>query len=130
MLQESHGCVRVAPTANGVNNPGIMQDHNGSHNCVGAAAGACSTDEINGMLADGVTGTAYVGSAGGSGLQQTLAKAPSLGGSSPAQNSYIAARLYNSGDSSFQAGGDLSAGAGATPSYVSDVANRLTGYVW
>lgn len=130
MLQESHGCVRVGATSNGVTNPGIMQDHNGKYNCIGKAADQCTTADINGMLADGVTGTAYVGADGGSGLQQTFANAASKGGKTDAQKYYIAARLYNSGDNSYSAGQDLAGAAGATGSYVGDIANRLTGYVF
>ena len=40
---------------------------------------------------------------------------------------YTAARIYNSG--SVAPNGDLSDGNGATPCYVSDIANRLTGWV-
>lgn len=127
ILQESHGCVRVGQTTSpgaAVPNPGIMQDHNGSHNCVGAAVGACSSAEITGMIADGVDGTSE-----GRGLKQEMAAAPALGGASTAQNVYIAARLYNSGDNSYTKGADLSAG-GATSSYPGDIANRMLGYVF
>jgi hypothetical protein len=107
-----------------------MQDHNGKFDCIGKAADQCTTDLINGMLADGVTGTMYVGADGGSGLQQTFGLAASKGGKEDAQKYYIAARLYNSGDNSYTAGGDLSNAAGATGSYTSDIAGRLTGYVF
>jgi hypothetical protein len=33
IMQESHGCVRVPSTNNGVYNPGLMQDHNGFYTC-------------------------------------------------------------------------------------------------
>ena len=33
MIQESGGCVRVKTSGNGVRNPGLMQDHNGSGTC-------------------------------------------------------------------------------------------------
>jgi hypothetical protein len=130
IMQESHGCVRVGTTAGGNANPGIMQDHAGTHNCVGVAAGQCSADEINGMINDGTGGTLAEGSAGGSGLEQELAKAPSLGGTSASQDVYIAARLYNSGDFSYSTGGDLSNPPDGTASYSSDIANRLIGYVF
>ena len=130
IMQESHGCVRVGTTAVGNSNPGLMQDHNGSHNCVGVAAGKCSAAEISGMINDGTGGTLSQGSNGGSGLEQELKKAPSLGGTSTSQDVYIAARLYNSGDSSYKKGGNLSSPPDGTASYSSDIANRLIGYVF
>jgi hypothetical protein len=145
-MQESHGCVRVGATSGGNLNPGLMQDHNGDYNCAGAPVGGCSQTEIQGMINDGTCGTrgcttlswlyhanhqiVYKGSSGGSGLQQELQKAPSLGGSSTSQDVYIASRLYNSGDYSYQAGDNLSAPPDGTASYSSDIANRLIGYVF
>lgn len=83
------------------------------------------------MINDGTGGTLYkTDGTGGSGLEQELAKAPSLGGASLSQNVYIAARLYNSGDYSYSAGDDLSDPPDATPSYCEDIANRLIGYVF
>ncbi|TVY19348.1 hypothetical protein LARI1_G003573 [Lachnellula arida] len=129
IMQESHGCVRVGTTALGNANPGLMQDHDGDYNCVGVAAGACTATEISGMINDGTGGTLYK-STGGNGLEQEIAKAATLGGASAAQDVYIAARLYNSGDSSYQAGDDLSNPPDATPAYCQDIANRLIGYVF
>jgi len=77
-----------------------------------------------------LTPIVYKGSAGGSGLQQELQKAPSLGGSSTSQNVYIAARLYNSGDYSYNTGDNLSNPPDGTASYSSDIADRLIGYVF
>jgi hypothetical protein len=45
-----------------------------------------------------------------------------------AQAYYYAARLYNSGD--IVNTSDLGNADGATNCYVSDIANRLTGWVW
>jgi hypothetical protein len=131
VMQESHGCVRVGATGTVVNNPGLMQDHNGIYNCIGAPAGQCSNDKIQGMINDGTGGTLYkTDGTGGRGLQQEIAAAPSFGGKSASQNVYIAARLYNSGDFSYQTGGDLSNPPDATPSYCQDIANRMIGYVF
>ena len=65
------------------------------------------------MVKDGTQGTPH-----GDGLTQ---------GINQAGNIYTAARIYNSG--SVAPNGDLSNGNGATPCYVSDIANRLTGWV-
>ena len=47
IMQESGGCVRVASTlspGSGVPNPGLMQDHDGSFNCVGI--NDCPQDKV------------------------------------------------------------------------------------
>ncbi|CAG8974091.1 hypothetical protein HYALB_00011613 [Hymenoscyphus albidus] len=129
IMQESHGCLRVGATASpgaGVNNPGIMQSHNGQHNC--PASGACGKDIITGMIADGTTGTKD-----GSGLKQLQEKAATVTGSKEkAQLAYWAARYYNSGENSIKKGSPLEIDTndqpGATPSYSSDIANRLIGF--
>ncbi|KAL7908477.1 hypothetical protein GGI35DRAFT_486544 [Trichoderma velutinum] len=121
IMQESKGCVRV-PTSQGFwANPGLMQDANGSHTCwisPNNGVNPCPNSEIVGMIQDGTTGTSS-----GSGLQQLLSSLSTSG----AQKVYQAARLYNSG--SIPSNGDLS-GPGATPSYSSDIANRLLGCVF
>ncbi|KAK4495003.1 hypothetical protein PRZ48_013330 [Zasmidium cellare] len=110
VLQESHGCVRVPHTKSygGVKNTGLMQAHDGheynSHH---------SDKSIIYMIQDGTQGTKK-----GDGLVQLL---------NMYTNPYSAARAYNSG--LIAKSGDLSDGAGATACYVSDVANRLTGWV-
>jgi hypothetical protein len=84
-----------------------MQSHNGTaynSNAVNAS--------ISDMIQDGVQGTAY-----GDGLVQNL----NMYG-----NAYRAARGYNSGY--LPTSGDLSEASGATACYVSDIANRLTGW--
>ena len=69
---------------------------------------------ITQMIKDGTQGTAA-----GGGLVQVLNEATSGG------NVYTAARVYNSGKADAT---NLSDGDGATASYVSDVANRVTGW--
>ena len=71
------------------------------------------------MIRDGVAGTRE-----GRGLAQILNDA---GTSDPDIAFYRAARIYNSG--SVEVEGCLECG-GATHCYVSDVANRLTGWVF
>ncbi len=65
------------------------------------------------MVKDGTQGTAD-----GDGLTQGINASGDI---------YSAARIYNSG--SIAPNGDLSDGNGATACYVSDIANRLTGWV-
>ncbi|KAH8898414.1 hypothetical protein GQ53DRAFT_625920, partial [Thozetella sp. PMI_491] len=117
VMQESKGCVRVWPTYGAVTNPGLMQDHNGSHSCYQVAP-PCSNDQIVGMIADGTTGTSS-----GDGLLQILNRLSTSG----SQKVYQAARIYNSG--SIPGSGNLSEG-GSTSSYVSDIADRLGGCVF
>ncbi len=114
VMQESNGCVRAPTSYNGVVNPGLMQTHNGANSCENV--NPCPKDKIQGMIEDGVNGTAD-----GDGLKQLLAKA----GGNTATAFYKAARMYNSG--SLDASGDLAKG-GATPCYASDIANRLLGW--
>ncbi|KAK1245605.1 hypothetical protein MKX08_005234 [Trichoderma sp. CBMAI-0020] len=121
VVQESKGCVRVPTTQGFWANPGLMQDANGTNTCwlgPGQGINPCPNNLIVGMIQDGTTGTAS-----GSGLKQLLASLSTTG----AQAVYQAARLYNSG--SIPADGNLSEG-GATSSYSSDIANRLTGCVF
>jgi hypothetical protein len=119
MLQESNGCVRAPTTNYGVRNPGLMQSHNGVGTCnnQGQVQTPCPSQEIYQMILDGVAGTPS-----GDGLVQLLQS------SSGPQDTKLfqAARKYNSG--SIDGSGNLSAGI-ATQCYVSDVANRLMGWV-
>lgn len=119
MMQESNGCVR-APTTNwGVRNPGLMQDHNGAATCnENGVRNPCPSNIIVQMIRDGAAGTAY-----GDGLRQLVAKT----GATDVSKYYKAARMYNSG--SIAASGNLGQG-GATHCYASDIANRLTGWVY
>ena len=107
MLQESHGCVNVGSTNNGVTNPGIMQSHNGVSYSASDPQGS-----ITQMVRDGTQGTSS-----GDGLVQLINKYGNI---------WSAARAYNSG--SIASSGDLNNGNGATASYVNDIANRLTGW--
>jgi hypothetical protein len=121
IMQESKGCVRVPTTQGFWANPGLMQDANGTHTCwisQNNGINPCPSSQITGMIQDGTTGTSS-----GDGLKQLLGRLSTSG----AQQVYQAARLYNSG--SIPANGDLS-GPGATPSYSSDIANRLLGCVF
>jgi hypothetical protein len=117
LLQESKGCVRAPTTNYGVNNPGLMQDYDGSASCNigGNIQHPCPANTITQMIRDGVAGTT------GPGLVQDLAQA----GCEDVSKYYKAARIYNSG--SIPVSGDLGA-PGATPCYASDIANRLTGW--
>jgi len=86
-----------------------MQSHDG--------AGFNPKDEHNSILHMVQDGTQGTGSGGG--LTQAINEAGDL---------YSAARIYNSG--AIASDGDLSNGNGATPCYVSDIANRPTGWVY
>lgn len=109
ILQESQGCVHVKATVSsgGVKNPGIMQSHNGY-----SYSSAHSALSILAMVQSGTQGTAD-----GAGLVQNL---------NTYGDPYSAARGYNSGY--IPKDGNLSAAAGATACYVTDIANRLTGW--
>ncbi|KAL1969792.1 hypothetical protein VTN77DRAFT_7301 [Rasamsonia byssochlamydoides] len=122
IMQESSGCVRVPTTYGSVANPGLMQDHDGSATCNygnGDVVNPCPQSTITQMVDDGTGGTAS-----GDGLANCLNEAPAGAG---AQAFYQAARIYNSG--SIDPSGDLGAGV-ATHCYASDIANRLTGWVY
>lgn len=107
IMQESQGNVRVNTTfsADGVRNAGLMQSHNG-----------VSFDPNNPqssilrMIRDGVQGTQF-----GDGLVQLLARYGNI---------YAAFRGYNSGSVDPN---NLSYGFSSTPSYASDMTNRLMG---
>ncbi|KAJ6785975.1 hypothetical protein PWT90_06270 [Aphanocladium album] len=114
MMQESNGCVRAPTTNYGVQNPGMMQSHDGANSCYNV--NPCPKSTIQGMIEDGVNGTPS-----GDGLKQLLAKA---GGNGPTAY-YKAARMYNSG--SIATSGNLQDGI-ATHCYASDIANRLIGW--
>jgi hypothetical protein len=126
IMQETKGCVRASTTIspNGeVRNPGIMQDHDGSHSCNSdnKVSTPCPDDQILGMITDGVAGTAN-----GLGLAGAI-KSAAFTGVEFAEAYYRAARLYNSGV--IDTSQDLNQGGGATHCYSSDVANRLVGWV-
>jgi len=115
IMQESGGDVRVrttpSPPPANIPNTGIMQAHDGAT----LDTLPWPAQSIGQMIRDGTNGTA-------SGPDYGLAPLFKRYG-----NWYEVARAYNSGSVNQ---GDLSDGLGATPSYVSDVANRLQGHVW
>ncbi|KAJ5133965.1 hypothetical protein N7448_001014 [Penicillium atrosanguineum] len=118
VMQESNGCVRVKTTNYGVNNPGLMQSHDGTGSCNdGTPTTPCPQSEIHQMILDGASGTSA-----GAGLKQCVEQ---YGGTGDVTNYYKAARCYNSG--SVASNGNLGAGI-ATGCYVSDIANRLLGW--
>jgi hypothetical protein len=110
IIQETNGCPLVSHTTSsgGTRNPGLMQSHNGHE-----YDPKHSRLSIMLMIQDGTQGTDA-----GWGLVDNL----NLYG-----NPYKAMRGYNSGY--IPTSGDLSEKAGATACYVSDMANRLTGWV-
>jgi hypothetical protein len=122
IMQESGGCVRVPTTNYGVRNPGLMQDHDGDGTCnsdiTGQVQSPCPSSEIQQMIADGAGGTND-----GDGLAQCINES----GWGNDADFYRAARIYNSG--SIASSGNLEDGI-ATHCYSSDIANRLTGWVW
>jgi hypothetical protein len=109
MCIQTHGCAKVKMTKSygGVSNPGLMQSHGGtqfnSHH---------ANQSIYDMVQDGTQGTAT-----GDGLVANLIYYG---------DAYTAARGYNSGIQPLS--GNLSEAEGATACYVSDLANRLTGW--
>jgi hypothetical protein len=110
IIQETNGCPLVSHTTSsgGTRNPGLMQSHNGHE-----YNRKHSRLSIMLMIQDGTQGTDA-----GWGLVDNL----NLYG-----NPYKAMRGYNSGY--IPASGDLSEAAGATACYVTDMANRLMGWV-
>lgn len=103
VMQESSGNVHVGATNNGVNNPGLMQSHDGA-SFDGTEASVLQ------MIKDGVEGTSS-----GDGLVQGVKSTGNL---------FAAARLYNSGQMNSS---NLSDAMGATASYCSDLANFVMG---
>ncbi|KIM96920.1 hypothetical protein OIDMADRAFT_204668 [Oidiodendron maius Zn] len=114
VMQESVGCVNVGSTNNGQTNPGIMQSANGTSFVGNSKSADEQQASVTQMVVDGTQGTPY-----GSGLVQGI----NIYG-----NIYEcqAARYYNSGEVDKS---DLNNKMGATASYVSDIANRMTGWV-
>ena len=125
MIQESKGCVRVITTFGSVSNPGLMQSHDGNGTCNvdGVVTIPCPEEEIYGMIEDGAGGTES-----GDGLAGMLGITAEMEGDGElSQVYYRAARMYNSGSIA----ADLNLGnGGSTHCYVSDIANRLTGWVY
>ncbi|KAL7899944.1 hypothetical protein HDV63DRAFT_416638 [Trichoderma sp. SZMC 28014] len=117
IMQESSGCVNVCPSTNPdpsqPDNPGLMQSDGGVTFVGNTASTSSQQSSINQMVIDGTQGTAD-----GDGLVQCI---------NTYGNIYEAARCYNSGtvDS-----GNLNNAEGATASYVNDIANRMTGWIY
>lgn len=117
-LQESSACVRAPTTRYDHRNPGLLQSHDGKGTCNEnkEVRFPCPADEILTMIRDGVAGTVH-----GDGLVQMLSKAPRRDD----MKYYQAARMYNSGE--IDPSEEMERGV-ATHCYVSDIANRLTGW--
>ncbi|QGA16123.1 hypothetical protein EYB26_003790 [Talaromyces marneffei] len=117
ILQESSGCVNVCASTNPdpsqPDNPGLMQSDGGSTFIGNSASDPDQQASITQMIIDGTQGTAD-----GDGLVQCINQYGNL---------YEAARCYNSGSVDRS---DLNNGEGATDSYVNDIANRLTGWLY
>ncbi|PYH84526.1 muramidase [Aspergillus uvarum CBS 121591] len=124
VMQESKGCVRAPTSTYSVSNPGLMQSYQGTGTCNngGSVKNPCPKTEIVQMIKDGAIGTS---DADGYGLASLLDKSARTN----AAGFYRAARMYNSGAWSIPSSGNLS-GAGATACYASDIANRLTGWIY
>lgn len=125
IMQETKGCVRASTSISPdgtVSNPGLMQDHEGTHSCNNDSKvqTPCPDAQILGMVSDGTAGTQK-----GNGLAGAITSAtePDV---EFAQAYYRGARYYNSG--MIAESGDLEGGT-ATHCYASDVANRLVGWV-
>jgi hypothetical protein len=97
-----------------------MQDHNGAATCNenGQVQNPCPTGVITSMVRDGTAGTPS-----GDGLANCINEA----NTGADQAFYKAARIYNSG--SIDSSTRLECGI-ATHCYASDIANRLTGWVY
>jgi hypothetical protein len=107
ILQESTCLLALATTQGPIANAGLMQSHDG--------VGYTDDASILQMIRDGTDGT-YYRPDGGDGLKQVIHKYKVYGG----------LRAYNSGDFGLDEN-DLSSANTGSPSYVSDIANRLTG---
>jgi len=117
IIQESSGCVNVCASTNPdpsqPDNPGLMQSDGGVTFVGNSASQSSQQTSITQMVIDGTQGTAL-----GDGLVQCI---------NQYGNIYEAARCYNSGSVD---SGNLNDGEGATDSYVNDIANRMTGWVY
>jgi hypothetical protein len=149
VMQESKGCVRVITTNGAVNNPGLMQSHNGPGSCntqgqvqdpvsdilrVAYSWGVFRSSSLRPQIRNAdseffqcpeseirqMVSDGVQGTPSGDGLVQAMSEA----GTSGAQQYYRAARIYNSGSIS---DGVLSVG-GSISTYCSDIANRLLGW--
>lgn len=122
ILQESMECVRAPTSFGSHDNPGLMQSYMGTGGCNSGSVAQtpCPLTEIRQMILDGTNGTSS-----GPGLVQNLASQDHI--QDPAQVFYRAARIYNGGSIKDESTLELTEG---TSSYVSDLANRLTGWAY
>lgn len=159
VLQESNGCVRVPTTSSwqGIRNPGLLQSFNGAATCNNGTRTMqpCPDTMIKAMISEGVKGVRNVGilpalqqAAKLNGVVWPMERSSSTSRRKrdelpcpeeptvavPVHKKfdeallyYQAARIYNSG--SMPADGDLSGATGSTRCYVSDIVNRLMGWV-
>lgn len=90
----------------------------------------CSSEQIQGMIQEGVSGTASGDGLAGY-LNAAVARAESLGTPSTdsrnAQIFFQAARLYNSGSIDYN---ELGSAYSSRQCYASDIANRLTDWIF
>ena len=128
IIQESKGCVRVITTSSSHRNPGLMQSYNGTGSCnnEGQIQTPCPSEVILQMVQDGSMGVINedLGINIGPGLVQYMNDVAMVNGSG-AQAYYQASRIYNAGSIPDY---DNLGSSGATECYVSDIANRLTGW--
>lgn len=120
IIEESRGCVRVQSTSLAVQNPGLMQSHEGQGSCSDPVVQRpCPYNEIQQMISDGTASNDA-----GVDLKDLI----NATGRTDVSRFYMAARMYNSGPRSIPEDHDLSS-PGANPCYAADIANRLLGYV-
>ncbi|PQE08450.1 glycoside hydrolase protein [Rutstroemia sp. NJR-2017a BBW] len=116
ILQESSGCVNIDtsknPDPSQPDNPGLMQSVGGVKFVGNSASASAQAASIHQMIVDGVQGTSK-----GDGLVQCI---------NQYGNIFEAARCYNSGEVNKS---NLNDPKGATPSYVNDIANYMTGWL-
>jgi len=121
-MQESGGCVRAPTTNYGVRNLGLMQDHDGGGTCnsdvTGQVQNPCPSSEIQQMISDGTGGTDMVMH-----LLSALMRADG-----PMMRTFIGLREFTI-VALLRAVAIFEDGI-ATHCYASDIANRLTGWVW
>ncbi|PNS14219.1 hypothetical protein CAC42_6732 [Sphaceloma murrayae] len=124
-VQESSLRAKPPCTNAGTTNCGILQGPQGSRMFEEA-----NPTSLNNVVEDAIKGKNDSGGGYGDGFLAAMQKATALGGKTPAERVAIATRLYNSGLNSLSKRMNLNAATGAsTPSYVSDMANLLTGWV-
>ncbi|KAF4553151.1 Hypothetical protein D9617_8g051650 [Elsinoe fawcettii] len=125
--QESTMRVNPPCTNAGTTNCGILQGPQGS-----AKWEKSRPDSLKEVIKDAIEGKNDSGGGYKDGFQAALQKAATLGGDSVGAKVAIATRLYNSGLNELDGKKPINLNVvtgGSTPSYVSDMANLLTGWV-